>query len=115
SLLQVFEARHSGLRVELVLSDQIVDLAKGQADIAIRASVPEDDALVGRKIAAGRWALYASYSYVERYGRPERQEDIDRHLVIEGRGAIANYPAVVWLRSVAPNAAVGATCDYWTS
>jgi hypothetical protein len=92
-----------------------VDLAKGQADIAIRASEPEDEALVGRKIAEGRWALYASRSYVERHGRPERQEDVNRHFVIEGRGPLANYPAVLWLRSIAPHAMVGATCDYWTS
>src|SRR5262249_5662689 len=115
SLLELFQASYPGLRVELVLSDQIVDLAKGQADIAIRASEPEDEALVGRKIAEGRWALYASRSYVERHGRPERQEDINRHFVIEGQGALANYPAVLWLRSVAPYATVGATCDYWTS
>jgi DNA-binding transcriptional LysR family regulator len=113
SLLELFQARHPGLRVELVLSDQIVDLAKGQADIAIRASEPEDEALVGRKIAEGRWALYASRSYVARHGRPECQEDINRHFVIGGRGGMASYPAVLWLRSVAPHATVGATCDYW--
>jgi DNA-binding transcriptional LysR family regulator len=53
-LFEAFHARYPGLRVELVLSDQIVDLAKGRADIAIRASEPQDDALVGRKIAERR-------------------------------------------------------------
>jgi len=115
SLLQLFHAGHPGLRAELVLSDQIVDLAKGEADIAIRASPPEDDALIARKIAEGRWALYGSRSYVERHGRPEHQADINRHFIIEGRGAMANYPAVLWLRSVAPHATVGASCDYWAS
>jgi len=71
----------SGLRVELVLSDQFLDLAKGEADIAIRAGEPEDEALIGRKIAETPWAVYASSSYCERYGRLERLEDIERHLV----------------------------------
>jgi DNA-binding transcriptional LysR family regulator len=115
SLLELFQARHPSLRVELVLSDQILDLAKGQADLAIRACEPEDEALIGRKIAEGRWALYASRSYVARHGRPERQEDINRHFIIEGRGAMANYPAVRWLRLVAPHATIGASCDYWSS
>jgi molybdate transport repressor ModE-like protein len=115
SLLDRFQARYPSLRIELVMSDQIVDLAKGEADIAIRASEPEDPALIGRKIAEGRWALYASRFYVDRHGQPKCQQDINRHFIIEGRGPMADYPAVRWLRTVAPHATVGANCDYWSS
>jgi DNA-binding transcriptional LysR family regulator len=37
SLIEAFQARHPGLRIELVMSDHYLDLAKGEADIAIRA------------------------------------------------------------------------------
>src|SRR6202040_1747112 len=80
ALIDKFQACYPGLRVELVLSDQFLDLAKGEADIAIRAGEPEDEALIGRKIAETPWAVYASSSYCERHGRLERLEDIERHL-----------------------------------
>jgi DNA-binding transcriptional LysR family regulator len=113
ALIDMFEARYPGLRVELVLSDQFLDLAKGEADIAIRAGEPEDEALIGRKIAETPWAVYASRSYGERYGRLERLEDIERHLVVAFDGPIADYAAARWLRSVAPRATIAARCDNW--
>jgi DNA-binding transcriptional LysR family regulator len=46
-----FNERYPGLRVDFVISDKLLDLAKGEADIAIRATAPFDEALFGRKIA----------------------------------------------------------------
>jgi DNA-binding transcriptional LysR family regulator len=56
-LLETFHSRHPGLRVELIMSDHFLDIAKGEADIAIRAGVPNEETLVGRKIADVPWAL----------------------------------------------------------
>ena len=107
-LLDAFHARYPGLRVEFVMSDDFLDLAKGEADVAIRAGVPDDDALVGRKIADVPWALFGSRTYIERHGRAERAEDINRHAVIEFDGNIRDHHAAQWLRSVAPHATVAA-------
>jgi DNA-binding transcriptional LysR family regulator len=113
SLIDVFHSRHPGLRIELLVSDRFLDLAKGEADIAIRAGDPRDEALVGRKIADAPWAVYASRSYVERHGRPERPEDIARHVVVGCGGAIAHYPGARWLQSVAPHATIATRSDNW--
>jgi DNA-binding transcriptional LysR family regulator len=113
SLIDTFHARHPGLRVELVMSDQYLDLAKGEADIAIRAGQSPDEDLVGRKIGETRWAVYASRSYVDRHGRPQRTEDIERHFVVATDGAMTNYRAAQWLRSIAPHATIAARCDSW--
>jgi len=91
----------------------LLDLSKGEADIAIRFGEPQDDTLIGRRIAEVPWAVYASRSYVERQGRPERPEDIEQHLVIAYDGEIANYAAARWLRSVAPHARVAARSENW--
>ena len=90
------------------MSDQYLDLSKGEADIAIRVGTSPDETLVGRKIAATRWAVYGSCSYVERHGRPQRTEDIERHFVVAMGGALTNYRAARWLRSIAPHATVAA-------
>lgn len=108
SLPDKFNTLFPALRVEFIMSDKLVDLAKGQADIAIRAAAATDNALVGRKIAASPWAVYASRSYVERHGSPERREDINQHTVVRFDGEMSDHAAARWLHSVAPNAKVAA-------
>jgi DNA-binding transcriptional LysR family regulator len=105
-LLETFHNRHPGLRVELIMSDHLLDIAKGEADVAIRAGVPHEETLVGRKIADVPWALYCSRTYLARHGRVERTEDIAKHSVIEFDGDIRDHHAAKWLRSVAPTARV---------
>src|ERR1700687_5227826 len=81
SLIDRFHSRHPGLRVEFVTSDRYLDLSKGEADVAFRSG-DTDDELVGRKIADSIWAVYASRSYIDRHGKPERVEDLSRHPLI---------------------------------
>jgi molybdate transport repressor ModE-like protein len=105
-LIDKFHARYPSSRVEFVMSDRNLDLAKGQADIAIRGVTPTEDALVGRKIADSSWAVYASKSYVERYGSVKRPEDINHHSVVLFDGRMRDHRSAQWLRSVAPNARI---------
>lgn len=112
-LIDAFHARHPGLQVELMIGDRFLDLSKGEADIAIRAGEPDDEALVGRKIAEAPWAVYASRAYVECHGRPARPEDIEHHIVVAAGGPIAQYPGARWLSSVAPHAKIATRSDNW--
>jgi DNA-binding transcriptional LysR family regulator len=74
----------------------------------VRGGEPCDPVLIGRKIADNPWAVYASRSYIERHGRPERPEDINHHAIIDFSGDIANLLLAKWLRSVAPQATIAA-------
>ena len=65
----------------------------------------------GRKIAEDPWAVYASRAYLERHGRPETPDDLARHSVVQFGGPIANHAAAVWLRTVAPQATIGACSE----
>jgi DNA-binding transcriptional LysR family regulator len=114
-LFETFHGRFPGLRIELVLSDRYVDLSKGEADIAIRSvgREIEDETLVGRKIAEGGWAVYASRAYIERHGRPDCPADIARHSVVKCDGIIAEHSSGRWLRAVAPHATVTACSESW--
>jgi DNA-binding transcriptional LysR family regulator len=105
-LLETFHNRHPGMRVELVMSDHFLDIAKGEADVAIRAGIPNEETLVGRKIADVPWALYGSRAYLERNGRIARIEDIAAHAVIGFDGDIREHHAAKWLKSVAPSARI---------
>jgi DNA-binding transcriptional LysR family regulator len=108
-----FGERYPNLRVEFVINDKLLDLAKGEADLAIRATTPFDDALFGRKIAETPWAIYASTSYIERAGTITDVADITRHSV--ALYDIEQHVTKAWLQSVAPEARVAARCDSMTS
>ena len=70
-LLDKLAAQFPGLSVEFVMSDQVLNLSKGEADIAIRLPPFADDALVRRRIVDQPWAIYATHAYAERHGTAE--------------------------------------------
>jgi DNA-binding transcriptional LysR family regulator len=107
-LIDRFTTRNPALQVEFVMGERILDLGKGEADIAIRAQAPADDKLFGRKIADAPWAIYASSAYLRRHGRIEREEDINSHPIIIFSGELCDHPSAQWLKSVAPRANVAA-------
>jgi DNA-binding transcriptional LysR family regulator len=106
ALLERFQARYPDLRIEFVMSDKYADLSKGEADVALRSGDTNDGELVGRKIADSIWAVYAGRRYIEQHGKPERVEDLERHLVVGFDDTMANHRAAKWLGKVAPTAKV---------
>lgn len=103
-LLKRFHARHPALQVHFVMSDKYIDLAKGEADVALRSGDTDDGALVGRKIGDSVWAVYASKGYIERHGRPQRVDDLAQHALVGFDDSMAKHRIAGWLRKVAPDA-----------
>jgi DNA-binding transcriptional LysR family regulator len=110
-MLDAFHARYPAVRVDLIIGDRYLDLAKGEADIALRAGESKDSTLISRKIANAPWALYVSHSYAERNGRPEQAADLDQHAIMLFDEELERLPASRWLRAAAPNATVTARCN----
>jgi DNA-binding transcriptional LysR family regulator len=102
-LLDRFQQRYPGLRVEFVTSDRYLDLARGEADVAFRSGEPVDDRLVGRKICDSVWAIYASRSYVQRHGRPASVADLAAHALIGFEGIMQNHRVAQWLPVAVPD------------
>lgn len=101
-LIERFHAKHPKLRVEFVMSDRYLDLSKGEADVAFRSG-DTDDELVGRKIADSIWAIYASRSYIERHGKPERVEDLPQHPLVSLDESMRGHRVVTWLKDKVPD------------
>ncbi|WP_176083709.1 LysR family transcriptional regulator [Martelella sp. HB161492] len=74
-----FLNRHPELILELVLSDEFVDVVGGGFDLAIRIGELTDSSLVARKLAPVRRILCATPGYVERMGAPQTLAELDRH------------------------------------
>jgi len=110
-LLGKFHTLHPRLKVDVILTDRILDLSNGDADIALRAAPLEDSALIGRKIADLAWGFYASRSYAERQGSMSGPEDINRHAVIQFDRELADIQVSKWLRGIVTEAPIAARCS----
>ncbi len=106
TFLDRFRACYPKLEVHFVMSDKYVDLMKGDADVALRSGDTDDGELVGRKIGDSIWAVYASRTYIERHGRPERIEDLAHHALVGFDETMAKHRITAWLRKVAPDASL---------
>jgi molybdate transport repressor ModE-like protein len=88
------------LDVQLVGTNQILNLAQREADVAVRNVRPSHQSLTCRKLVELGGCVYASPLYLERRGRPQSSEDLGGHdvLVYEGLGGM---PGFEWLRDPA--------------
>jgi len=69
------------VRVELILSNEELDLAMREADVAIRLRRPAQPDLIQRRLFTIQYHAYASHAYLERFGEPESIDDLDRHSI----------------------------------
>jgi len=71
----------------------------------MRSGDTDDGVLIGRKIAASIWAIYASQAYVAKHGAPSSLEELAARPLISFSENLSKHRIVVWLRQIAPNAA----------
>lgn len=68
-----------GVRVRIVASSDMRNLARREADIAIRHVRPDQPDLIARHIGEFGANLYATTAYLDRAGRPRTVGDIAKH------------------------------------
>jgi DNA-binding transcriptional LysR family regulator len=78
-LLGAFVRRYPNILVDINLSDGIVDIAAGQADVAIRGGPLADSALTARRLGENGRTIVASPAYLARWGTPGTPEDLHNH------------------------------------
>lgn len=78
-LLGEFVASYPHILVDIALTDTLVDVAAGQADVAIRFGPLPDSTLTARKLGETRRVIVASPEYLAKHGRPREPEDLHRH------------------------------------
>ncbi|WP_437618034.1 LysR substrate-binding domain-containing protein [Sorangium sp. So ce1151] len=73
-------ARYPELRIDLDLTDRLVDLVAERVDVAVRlAAAISPASLVARRLADDLRVLCASPRYLRRHGTPRRLEDLADH------------------------------------
>ncbi|MEO5758217.1 MAG: LysR substrate-binding domain-containing protein, partial [Mesorhizobium sp.] len=71
-----------GIEVEIVPSNQVENLLRRAADIAIRMVKPAQNELVARKVCDIPLCVCAATSYLDRAGRPTTASDLVSHRLI---------------------------------
>lgn len=70
------------IQIELVSSNQVSNLLRREADIAIRMVRPDQTSLVARKLGEAALGAYAHRSYLARRGVPAQAADLLQHELI---------------------------------
>lgn len=103
-------AQHPGLAVDLVAGNEAVDLARGEADLAVRLVRPDTADLVRRRLGAMRYGLFASAEYLARV--PWRAPlGLEGHRVVRPVRSLGRGPEAAWLAQHAPRAASAVCAD----
>ncbi len=80
------------IRISLIMTDEELDLAMREADVAIRLRIPTQPDLIQRKLFSVHFHVYASPEYLKRFGTPSKIEDLDNHrIMLLGGGNIPTF------------------------
>ena len=80
--LRSLHARHPQIRVDLVTGTGRLDVARREADVALRYARPESGDLVARRAGMVAFGVYASKTYLAAHGRPARASGFSGHDIV---------------------------------
>ena len=93
------------IQVSLVVDDSELDLSMREADVAIRMTPPRQPDLIQRHLVSVQVHIYASAEYLQKYGTPQRPEDLENHrIIVYGEDARPPVPGTNWLLDVGTKA-----------
>lgn len=82
-LVVAFVARQPAVTVELLLTDERLDLVADNIDLALRgAPALPDSSMVARRLATMKFLLLASPSYLRKHGRPRTPAELGEHALL---------------------------------
>lgn len=91
-ILADFQRLHPQLRVQLQLSDALIDLVGEGLDLAVRFGSLADSSLIASPLAPNHRVLCAAPSYLREHGEPAHPADLLRHRCI----LIGDAPSAEW-------------------
>jgi DNA-binding transcriptional LysR family regulator len=70
------------IRITLLTTDEELDLAMREADVAIRLRQPTQPDLIQRKLFSVHFHAYASPEYLKHFGTPRELDELDKHRIV---------------------------------
>lgn len=111
-----FRKAYPDITVELVITDAMLDLKTGEADVAIRGGFAlADSDLIARKVSDDDFGLYCSVSYAQAHGLPASLDALKDHALIVGEGVMIHMPGMDWMMRHASGAEVACRSSTMTN
>jgi DNA-binding transcriptional LysR family regulator len=98
-MLPKVRAKHPLLTIEFSGEHRAVELAKGEADIAVRMSRPAELDLVARQAFECGWCVYASKAYVAARGLPSSVDALPSHSLVLYVEAMHSVAPLRWMEA----------------
>ena len=95
-LLGEFRTRHPEVRVEMLLSNEPLDLIDKEIDVALRVGHLPDSNLIARRLAVFRTQIFASPDYIARHGEPLHPDDLQHHATLAMHKSRRNGSGFAW-------------------
>ncbi|MFT7682262.1 MAG: DNA-binding transcriptional LysR family regulator [Moritella dasanensis] len=83
-LVNNFVIQYPELEVQLVLSNQQIDLIDEGFDLAIRLGQLGDSSMIGKRLATRKQYVCAAPEYLSAFGAPHTLSELDRHNCLSG-------------------------------
>ncbi len=99
-----FRAAHPGITIALSSGHGFLNLARGEADIALRNRRPEHQSLVARRVGTVAIGLFAARSYLDARGAPDG--DFSGHDMILFDASLAGMPGADKVEAMAAKARI---------
>lgn len=110
-MLAAVKEKRSELTLQLRAENRAVDLAKGEADIAVRMFRPSDPDLICRQAFEMGWAVYASADYLAEHGTPASFAELAAHHLVRYVSAMHKVAGPRWLEDHRGAAAASVQVD----
>lgn len=106
-----FRRLHPGIHINLIVSNDDLNLSRREADLAIRATATPPEHLIAYKLCSLAWGAYAARTYVAEHGAPTDEATLQQHAIISAHQSLLRLPAYSWVdRHVSPQKIV-ARCN----
>jgi DNA-binding transcriptional LysR family regulator len=104
--------RHPGIGFELVLEDRVVNLARREADVALRTVHRRESSLVYLKLRSLSYGLFADARYLAERGSPRKPADLEKHDWVGFAAPLDRLAAQRWLAAQCRKPPVLATTTF---
>ena len=108
---RIVAVTHPKISVEVNAVARVVDLAKGEADIAIRMFRPTEIDVIAKRAFEFGAAVYASKSYADAHGLPSRFDELRQHSLVQYVDSLLRMPMYNWIESYADRSAPATRVD----
>ncbi len=99
--IKEFRDKNPDVEIELIVTDEELDLSTREADVAIWMRPPKQLNYIQKKIIDINYHIYGSSKYLEKYGIPRSVKDLDKHnLVCYGKGTPSPQSQKDWILKV---------------